>query len=411
MNPAPGEPKTAPGAGAGAGEAGRAGQRLDSIDVYRGWVMLLMMSEVLGVDQVAKALPGSKFWAFINEQQSHVDWIGCSLHDLIQPGFSFLVGVALPFSLARRHATGQPAWQTTLHVFWRAAVLVLLGVFIRSVDHSQTFWTFKDTLSQIGLGYGFLYLLALRPVKIQWIALASILVAYWLLFALYPLPGPHFDWARAGTSPDQLLPGFAGHWSLNTNPAWAFDVWFLNLFPQEHPFRFADDGGYVTLSFIPTLGTMILGLIAGGVLRSKRTPLSKVRWLAIAGFIGLLTGWAIGTIGLCPVVKRIWTPSWVLFSGGWSFLILAGFYLVIDVWHRRWWIFPFKVVGMNSIAAYLISWLFVSFITDALLRHLGNHFFEIFGQAYQPLVLGACVLLVEWLILLWMYRRKIFLRV
>lgn len=208
-----------------------------------------------------------------------------------------------------------------------------------------------------------------------------------------------------------IAPGFAGHWSLNTNPAWAFDVWFLNLFPQEHPFRYADDGGYSTLNFIPTLATMILGLVAGNILRGKRSPLEKVRWLAIAGAIGLVAGWLFGVAGICPVVKRIWTPSWVLFSGGWCLLILAALYLVIDVWNKRAWAFPFKIVGMNSIAAYMTSWLFVGFITDALLRHLGRHSFEIFGGAYEPLLLGAGVMLVEWLILWWMFWRKIFLRV
>jgi heparan-alpha-glucosaminide N-acetyltransferase len=225
------------------------------------------------------------------------------------------------------------------------------------------------------------------------------------------LPGPGFDWSHAGTSPDKLLPGFAGHWSLNTNPAWAFDVWFLNLFPQAHPFMYADDGGYCTLSFIPTLGTMILGLIAGGMLRSECPPLDKIRWLVVAGIIGLAAGWLLGALGICPVVKRIWTPSWVLFSGGWCLLILAAFYLVMDIWNRRDWAFPLKVVGMNSIAAYLMSWLFASFITAALLRHLGERSFEVFGKAYEPLALGAGVLLVEWLILWWMYRRKIFLRI
>jgi len=387
------------------------GNRVDSIDAFRGFVMLLMMSEVLDVEDIAKARPESHFWAFINQQQSHVEWIGCSLHDLIQPGFSFLVGVALPFSLARRMTAGQPQWQRTLHAFWRALVLVLLGVFIRSLDQARTFWTFKDTLAQIGLGYGFLYLLARRSVRIQWAALAVILIGYWLAFALYPLPGAGFDWSRAGTSPGQQLAGFAGHWSLNTNLAWRFDVWFLNLFPQERPFRFADDGGYSTLSFIPTLGTMILGLIAGGVLRSERSPLDRVRWLAIAGVISLAAGWLLGELGICPVVKRIWTPSWVLFSGGWCCLILAAFYLIIDIWNHRKWAFPLKIAGVNSIAAYLISWLVAGFITDALLRHLGHGVFNLFGQTYEPLLLGTGVMLVEWGILWWMYRRNIFLRI
>ena len=385
--------------------------RVGSIDAFRGFVMLLMMTEALDIPEIAKSLSGSGFWTFLNHQLSHSSWIGCSLFDLIQPGFSFLVGVALPYSLARRATVGQPQWQRTLHAFGRALVLICLGVFLRSLDQPQTFWTFKDTLSQIGLGYGFLYLLALRSVRVQWTTLAVILISYWLLFALYPLPGPGFDWSHAGTSPDQLLPGFAGHWSLNTNPAWAFDVWFLNLFPQAQPFAYADDGGYSTLSFIPTLGTMILGLITGDILRSKRTPLGKVRWLVNAGAIGLAAGWLLGALGICPVVKRIWTPSWVLFSGGWCLLILAGLYFVMDIWNRRAWAFPLKVVGMNSIAAYMISWLFVGFIMNALLRHLGHRVFEVFGSTYQPLLLGAAVMLLEWLILWWMYRRKIFLRI
>jgi predicted acyltransferase len=385
--------------------------RVGSIDAFRGFVMLLMMTEAMDISDVANHLPGSGFWAFLNHELSHSAWIGCSLFDLIQPGFSFLVGVALPYSLARRAIGGQPQTQRTLHAFGRALVLILLGVFLRSLDLPQTYWTFKDTLSQIGFGYGFLYLLALRSVRVQWITLAVILVSYWLLFALYPLPGPAFNWNNAGTSPDQLLPGFAGHWSLNTNPAWAFDVWFLNLFPQAHPFMYADDGGYCTLSFIPTLGTMILGLIVGDMLRSERPPLGKVRWLVVAGVIGLAAGSLLGVLGICPVVKRIWTPSWVLFSGGWCFLILAGFYLIMDIWQRRTWAFPLKVVGMNSIAAYLMSWLFVSSISAALLRHLGPRPFDVFGATYEPLLLGTGVMLVEWLILWWMYRRKIFLRI
>ena len=371
--------------------------------------MLLMMGEVLGFGRVSAALPGNGFWAFLARQQEHVAWTGCSLHDMIQPSFSFLVGVALPFSLARRSAEGQPRWRRTCHAFWRATVLVLLGVFLRSVGSKFTNWTFEDTLTQIGLGYGFLYLAAMAPVRWQWMAFGLILLGYWLLFAFWPLPGAGFDWAGAGVSPDQVLPGFAGHWSLNANPAWAFDRWFLNLFPHM---RFTNNhGGYATLSFIPTLATMMLGLIAGGVLRSDRRPLAKVGWLIVAGIIGSACGWLLGMAGICPVVKRIWTPSWVLYSGGLACGLMAVFYLVIDIWNRRAWAYPLTVVGMNSIAAYLIAHLWNGFISGALVRHFGRDWIGMFGKAYEPLVLGAAVLFVEWAILAWMNRRKIYLRV
>src|SRR5438046_83543 len=139
--------------------------RLISLDAYRGLVMLLMMAEVLSLSRVAAAIPDSGIWKFLAHHQTHVDWIGCSLHDLIQPSFSFLVGVALPFSLASRSARGQSRTRMTLHACWRALVLVLLGVFLRSIGRPQTYWTFEDTLSQIGLGYVFLFLLGSRPAR------------------------------------------------------------------------------------------------------------------------------------------------------------------------------------------------------------------------------------------------------
>src|SRR5436309_14586124 len=126
--------------------------------------MLLMMAEVLNLRHMADLLPDSGFWSFLAYHQTHVEWIGCSLHDLIQPSFSFLVGVALPFSLANRMSQGQSRGRMTAHAFWRALLLILLGVFLRSTGSSQTYWTFEDTLSQIGLGYGVLFLLGFRPM-------------------------------------------------------------------------------------------------------------------------------------------------------------------------------------------------------------------------------------------------------
>src|SRR5213079_2874880 len=149
--------------------------RLASLDAYRGFVMFLMMAEVLRLCRVAAALPESGFWKLLCHHQSHVEWIGCSLHDLIQPSFSFLVGVALPYSIASRRARGQAPRQMTLHAVGRALILVLLGVFLRSVDRPETNWTFEDTLTQIGLGYPFLFLLGFCSRRVQWAALAVIL--------------------------------------------------------------------------------------------------------------------------------------------------------------------------------------------------------------------------------------------
>src|SRR5258706_3858035 len=298
-----------------------------------------------------------------------------------------------------------------LHALWRSLALILLGVFLRSIGRSQTYWTFEDTLSQIGLGYVFLFLLALRPRRDHWVAFAVILAGYWAAFALYPLPGA-FDYTKVGVPQNwpHLGAGFAAHWNKNSNLAWAFDTWFLNLFPREKPFAF-NSGGYATLSFIPTLATMILGLIAGGVLRSDRAQKLKVRWLALAGLIGLGIGILLGWSGVCPIVKRIWTPTWTLFSGGWCLMILAGFYLITDVRGRKRWTFPLIVIGMNSIAAYCIAHLFEGLISKNLATHLGRDSFNLLGPACEPLLRGALILTVMWLLLYWMYRRKLFLRI
>src|SRR5262245_18228401 len=126
--------------------------RVASVDAYRGFVMLLMMAEVLRLQEMVTNLPGSEFWRFLAFHQPHVAWRGCSLHDLTQPSFSFLVVVALPFSLAARQARGESFRVSALHALWRSVLLVLLGVFLRSVGKPMTNWTFEDTLSQIGLG-------------------------------------------------------------------------------------------------------------------------------------------------------------------------------------------------------------------------------------------------------------------
>jgi len=419
-------------------------QRLGSIDAYRGLVMFLMMAEVLRLSQMVKAFPESKLWAFLAHHQSHVPWAGCSLHDLIQPSFSFLVGVSLPFSLASRQAKGHSRAMMIAHAVFRAVVLVLLGVFLRSMGRPQTNWTFEDTLSQIGFGYVPLFLLGFTRQRWQWAALVVVLVGYWGAFALFPLPPADFDYAKVGVPSDwpHHYSGLMAHWNKNSNLAWAFDTWFLNLFPRKEPFT-ANSGGYATLSFIPTLGTMILGLIAGGWLRtggtgilpvsgshardqhkpearardphqpeaSARGPWQTVAVFVLAGAVLMTLGLAADKFGICPIVKRIWTPSWTLFSGGWCFFFLAAFYALIDIpgWYA--WSFPLRVIGANSIAAYVLAHGPDKFIKDSIQIHFGPKLYAMFGDEYKLLVAGVLVLLVEWLILYWMYRQKIHVRI
>ena len=393
-------------------------QRLSSIDAFRGFVMFLLLAEVLRFSKVAEKFAGDHtfwgdLWRFLAFHQTHVTWTGCSLHDIIQPGFSFLVGVALPFSIAARIARGQSYSGMTFHALWRAAVLVSLGIFLRSQSSDQTNWTFMDTLTQIGFGYSFLFLLGFCTVRTQVAALVVILVGYWAAFAAYPLPGPDFDWSRTGVSPDWEFNavGFAAHWNKNTNLAWAFDGWFLNLFPQKNPFVF-ESGGYHTLNFIPTLGTMILGLLAGNVLRDNMSSGKKAGIFTLLGIVLLAGGWFCDFQGICPVVKRIWTPSWVLFSGGICFLFLTVFFLLLDVLRCRKLFFPLIVIGSNSIVAYcLTNTGLKSYFAKNLQTHLGRDFFKLFGESYEIFFLGATVLFINWLILYWMYRQKLFVRI
>lgn len=383
--------------------------RLASIDAYRGFVMFLMMAEVLHLGRMAKAFPDSPVWQFLGLHQSHVEWRGCTLHDLIQPSFSFLVGVALPFSIASRVAKGQSVLRMFGHAGLRAVLLVLLGVFLRSMGKKETNWTFEDTLSQIGLGYVFLFALGLARPLWHWIAFVAILVGYWALFAIWPAPGPEFDWKAVGVTAnwEHHPAGFEAHWDKNSNPAYAFEQWLYEYLPRANQHN---GGGYATLSFIPTLATMILGLIAGTWLKTMRGWPAVGRFLAV-GLVLLGIGYGLDRSGLCPSVKRIWTPTWVLFSGGWCFVLLGLFSAATDAVARPGWSYPLRVIGANSIVAYCGSHLIEDFLLGSFKTHFGAGVFGLFGKEYEPFVSGVALLAVYWLILWWMYRNKIFVRI
>jgi predicted acyltransferase len=375
--------------------------------------MVLMMAEVLQFARVAHSFPGNPVWQFLGRQQSHSDWVGMTLHDSIQPGFTFLAGVSLPYSLANRKRNGESFRHMLFHVAWRSLLLIALGIFLRSIYKPITYFTFEDTLTQIGLGYTFAFLIAFLKPRGQWVSLAAILFGYWLAWSLYPAPGPDFNWASVGVDPEfvrqHLFTGFAAHWNKNSNLGQAFDVWFLNLFPRTAPFAY-NAGGYLTLSFIPTLGTLVLGLIAGRWYR-EAAPRIPFRRLLVTGAILCAVALVLHFTGICPIVKRIWTPSWTLFSGGVCMFFLAAFSWIVDVKHHRRLVFPLVVVGMNSLAAYLISYLCEDFVESSFRIHLGIRALNVFGTAVEPVVLGSLTLLTYWLMLYWMYRKKIFLRI
>ncbi len=277
---------------------------------------------------------------------------------------------------------------------------------------------FINVLAQIGLGYWFVFLIAERSFWTQLGVFAAILLGYWLWFALYPLPPSGFDFAAVGVPSGWHHPdGLAAHWDLNTNPAAAFDRWFLNLFPRSAVFRFREGGG-TTLNFVPSIATMLLGVMAGYCLQGNTNATQKVRRLVLAGALLLTAGIALDPAILpgvdsmrwtiCPIIKRLWTPSYVLYSGGWVVLGAALLYWIIDVRGIRRWTFPFVVVGMNSMVMYLLAALAPKRIHPLLIA--GMDWIR-FDAPCRAMVESLVMLLLFWLVCLWLYRRQLFVRI
>lgn len=422
-------------------------QRLWSLDAFRGAVMLLLVS---GIDDavrpIASVFPDNRFWSFANFHTSHVTWIGASLWDMIQPAFMFMVGTAMAFSYAKREEKGQSYWWMLLHAIIRAALLVLLGVFLRSQGSSGGLnWTFEDVVTQIGLGYLVVFFLWRTPTWAKTGAVLVILAIYWGLFAFWPLPQDksYEKWIveKGAAKQEVILKGFEAHWTKNANPAHYFDRWFLNQFPRpknaegKRPRFEFNRGGYQTLNFIPAAVTMLLGLMAGQLLRGTRGPWSKWAILVAAGIFLTLAGFGIDQAGVCPIVKRIWTPSWTLWSGGVCMLMLAGFYLLFDLLPLKYLAYPLVVIGANSLLVYTIHWL----MPETILRwwrivlpgegendifHRGLRWYDSMAnsrfpeyalganlEAFVPLAHTIAITLTVWVLCLWLYRQRCFVRI
>jgi heparan-alpha-glucosaminide N-acetyltransferase len=390
--------------------------RLVSIDAYRGLVMFLVCLRMLELDEVALCFPESGFWQVVGFHSSHVPWVGCSLNDVIHPSFVFLTGVSLVFSVAARSAKGQSKWTMTWHALWRSLVLILLGIFLRSQGRPMTNWTFDETLTQTGLGYMALFGLTFAGNKLRWAVFVLILAGAWVFYAWHPIIPPHPNPDAFNTASDWKhdFTGFFGHWNHNRNAGWSLDLWLLNEFPRPRPYV-GYLGGYVTVNFITTIGTMILGLMAGTWLRQARHIEGGAKWVTTrfwaVGAVCLILGVGLHGLGICPLVKRLWTPSWVFFSGGLCFLILALLYQIVDVRLYRRWAFPFVILGMNSIAIYLMRHTLDGWLFENLERHLGLRVFQVFGPELQPVLMGAFSVMILWSVILWMHRMKLYLRI
>ena len=443
-------------------------KRLMSLDAFRGFVMLAMASSGFALSRVAPKVrdlkdgtPSEGSWRFLWDsleyQFSHVAWTGCSAWDLIQPAFMFMVGVAMPFSLLRREQEGESKLKRFGHAVLRAVILVLLAVFLSS-RQSEIRFTFANVLAQIGLGYIVVYLLCGRSLKTLGISAAVILIGYGAWFALQPIDQAGLDQTKQYLAEHQeelkgnnarwdYFQNWPAHWNKHTNAAAQADRSFLNQFPRhEEPWQgrgfWANAGGYQTLNFIPSIATMIFGLMAGTVLTSTRDDRQRLAWLFKAALIcfgvamlvdttlwpvqWLPDGWQAKfseySWSACPAVKRIWSPTWAVFSTGWTFLTLAAFYWFVDIKENQRIVFPLAVVGVNSIAMYMMSqcikgdignWLIT--ISGVIDRWSGSAIQVWLNPSdafpYAEIILFASRLFVMWLICLWLYRRRIFIRI
>jgi len=369
--------------------------RLVSIDAYRGFVMALLVVGPLMYGLSDRANPVVKA---IAAQFSHVDYEGCHLWDLIMPSFMLLVGVSLPFSTAARLRRGESKARLWGHVLWRSLLFLLLGIYVSSEHRLETRWIFQGLLQQFAFAYPFAYLLVGRRPKVQATALAVLLAADWLAFALYPVHPRGFSFHDVGLPDVPEWSGLFAHWNRGANLAVDFDRWFLSYFPHNTPFRF--ESGGQTLNFIPSVATMGLGVMAGEMLRGPASLNGKLKTLLRWGAGLLAAGLAFG-LTVCPLVKEIWTPSWVLFTGGITLLFLAAFFWAVELKGWRTVVFPLIVLGMNSLAVYLLNALGATWIVVQAGIHLSGSW----------VVQESVAVLTIWLVAFWMYRRNLFLKI
>ena len=358
-------------------------KRLSSIDALRGFDMLWIIGGGEVLIQLAKALPNS-FTTRLARNFDHA-YGTFRFYDLIMPLFLFVVGVVMPVAFRKRIDKGKDNRSIYRHVISRVIKLYILGLIASGhlLDFNlSTLHLWTDTLHAIAVGYLVSSVLILE-VKIKWqIAIvALLLVSYWLVMSFVPIPGHG-----------------AGILEKDLNLALYVDNLVLGHFQEGA-------GWTYILTNMTFVCSVMLGVFAGYILLSDRTALKKTFQLigAGAGCIGAGVIWG----QWFPIIHHLWTSSLVLFAGGWCFLLLAVFYYIIDVKGYVRWSFVFKVIGVNAIAVYVATHLFdFRLVASVFVRGLEQWL----GEWYN-FVLSLSGLIVIWLILLYMYRKKTFIKV
>jgi len=359
-----------------------AAARLVSLDAFRGFIMFWIVGGgqlMLGL----QALGHNRIIDFLFYQLNHSTWEGLRFYDCIWPSFMLMVGISVPFAYAKRSRT-ETYPQILVHALKRVALLFLLGSLRESVHLGAPYLIeLSSALQPIAIAYLVAFFLVRKSPKFQAVVGGSILVGYALLLAFVSVPGIG-----------------AGSYRLNANLVYAVD---LRLLPHRAGQAEFLEGWGTVLSTLPTISTTILGLMIGGLLRSSRSVKTKINVIGTVGLSGLALGWSLSFF--VPVVMKMWTTSYGILSASWACLMFLGFYWVIDILGYRKWTFPFVVIGTNALAVYLSN-------TVTRLHYVVGIFTKGAEAALGSIgpLFGAVVFIgVEWLILYWMYKRKIIL--
>ncbi|OHB80300.1 MAG: hypothetical protein A2W31_14340 [Planctomycetes bacterium RBG_16_64_10] len=360
--------------------------RVVSVDALRGFDMFW----IVGGKTVVVALLGllvDPLPDWLAYQLNHPEWTGFTAWDMIMPLFLFVVGTSMPLSFAKRIERGDSRGDLYRKIVRRTVVLFVLGMVVQgdllAFDLAKLH-LYCNTLQAIACGYLVAAVVMLHlPVIGQTTVMGVLLVVYWLLMTRVPIPGH---------GPGVLQP--------DANLALLIDEIILG--------RFRDGTSYTwILSGLGFAATVLLGVLAGHLLRSGLRPLVKVAGLTAAGIGCLALGWFWDVRLGFPIIKHIWSSSMVLWAGGWSFLLLALFYAVIDVAGFRKWAFPFVVIGMNAITVY-VGRHFVDF-SDISSRLVGGLAEQLgaFGSFFHALT----AFLIMWWVLFYLYRNRTFIRI